>query len=64
MRRLKVVEFERPRVVTKPSYVGRYYPGEVNRCPNCGNKGWIVGRLYAECSNERCGYALGIGCDR
>jgi uncharacterized protein (DUF983 family) len=33
-----------------------YHEGETNRCPQCGNKGWIVGRLSAECSH--CGHPL------
>lgn len=28
-----------------------YHEGEVNRCPQCGNKGWHVGRVTAECSH-------------
>ncbi len=28
-----------------------YHEGEVNRCPQCGNKGWHVGRMTAECSH-------------
>lgn len=64
MRKLKLVESQRPPVLTRPAFVGRYYVGEVNRCPNCGGKAWHVGRIYAECASERCGYALGIGCDR
>lgn len=28
-----------------------YHEGETNRCPQCGNKGWIVGRMTAECSH-------------
>lgn len=33
-----------------------YHEGETNRCPQCGNKGWHVGRVTAECSH--CGHPL------
>lgn len=33
-----------------------YHEGEVNRCPQCQNKGWHVGRVTAECSH--CGHPL------
>lgn len=33
-----------------------YHEGEVNRCPQCTRKAWIVGRLTAECSH--CGHPL------
>ena len=33
-----------------------YHEGETNRCPQCGGKGWIVGRLTAECGH--CGHPL------
>lgn len=28
-----------------------YYPGEVNRCPSCGERQWRVGRVTAECAH-------------
>lgn len=28
------------------------------RCPSCSGKHWLIGRHYAECANERCGYAM------
>jgi uncharacterized protein (DUF983 family) len=28
-----------------------YHEGETNRCPQCGSKGWHVGRTTAECSH-------------
>lgn len=28
-----------------------YRPGESSRCPCCGRKQWIVGRLMAECAH-------------
>lgn len=76
MRTLKIVSSNVEPVTFRPSVVGRYYLGEVNRCPACGGKAWEVGRLYAECSSqrlkyrdgvfvngERCGYALAIVTD-
>lgn len=33
-----------------------YHEGEVNRCPQCGGKGWHVGRVTAECGH--CGHPL------
>jgi len=33
-----------------------YHEGESNRCPQCGNKSWHVGRTTAECG--RCGHPL------
>lgn len=33
-----------------------YHEGEVNRCPQCGHKGWHVGRVTAECAH--CGHPL------
>jgi uncharacterized protein (DUF983 family) len=33
-----------------------YHEGETNRCPQCGNKGWHVGRVTAECGH--CGHPL------
>lgn len=33
-----------------------YHEGEVNRCPQCGHKGWHVGRITAECAH--CGHPL------
>jgi uncharacterized protein (DUF983 family) len=33
-----------------------YHEGEVNRCPQCTNKAWHVGRVTAECSH--CGHPL------
>jgi hypothetical protein len=34
--------------------------GETNHCPGCGRKAWFVGRIMAECANERCVTALVI----
>ncbi len=28
-----------------------YHPGEVSRCPCCGQRQWIIGRLMAECAH-------------
>lgn len=33
-----------------------YYEGEPNRCPQCQNKSWHVGRVTAECAH--CGHPL------
>jgi hypothetical protein len=33
-----------------------YWPGETNRCPQCGSKSWNVGRTTAECA--RCDHPL------
>ncbi len=32
-------------------YTLLYRPGEVSRCPCCGRKQWIIGRLMAECAH-------------
>lgn len=39
-------------------YVQQYHPGEINRCPGCGGTHWLVGRITAECAEERCGTPL------
>jgi hypothetical protein len=28
-----------------------YHPGEISRCPCCGQRQWIIGRLMAECAH-------------
>lgn len=38
-----------------------YWPGEVNRCPQCGSKSWHVGRSTAECG--RCNHPLPLARD-
>ena len=40
-------------------YVVHYSPGIA--CPGCGRRAWYVGRLSAECANERCGCAIALG---
>lgn len=36
------------------------YPvnGGYQVCPGCGGRHWLLGRAYAECASERCGYAM------
>jgi len=38
-----------------------YWPGEVNRCPQCNSKAWHVGRTTAECAH--CGHPLPLAQD-
>jgi predicted dithiol-disulfide oxidoreductase (DUF899 family) len=35
-----------------------YRPGQVNHCPGCGQAGWHVGRVTAQCAF--CGTALAL----
>lgn len=60
MRILKLVLSDVVRKPIPPSVAPKYYLGEVNRCPACGGKAWLVGRIFAQCGNERCGYPLAI----
>ena len=60
MRTLKLVASNALRNPIPPSSVPKYYVGEVNRCPACAGKAWLVGRTFAQCGNERCGYPLAI----
>lgn len=32
------------------AYRPTYRPGDVNRCPGCGQSQWFVGRTNAECA--------------
>tara|TARA_R110000824_G_scaffold401790_1_gene616411 strand:- start:1708 stop:2001 length:294 start_codon:yes stop_codon:yes gene_type:complete len=38
--------------------VGTYHEGERQRCGQCNGLQWYIGRLVAECANERCGNAV------
>lgn len=37
------------------------YDGPHTRCPGCGRRNWLVGRLMAECGFERCATAIPLG---
>ena len=39
-------------------YHAVYRPGEMNRCPSCGQANWYIGRSMAECGNCRMPLAL------
>ncbi len=41
------------------AYIPLYHAGEVNHCPSCTRRQWIVGRMVAECAF--CGTALPLG---
>lgn len=49
-----------PKPLLQRGYLFAYRQGEVNYCPGCSGKSWIVRRVTAECAFAGCGVALPI----
>lgn len=47
----KSISVQAPARLASRGWAPVYYPGEVNRCPSCGERHWRVGRVTAECAH-------------
>lgn len=54
----RAVRHDEPINPIHSGYRVMYRPGQVNHCPGCGQTGWHVGRVTAQCAF--CGTALAL----